>query len=86
MSCRLLLNNVRTPDEREGDLVRKSPRAIREPQRLRKSALAMVESRAAIRPRLQNYSEQMMRAFLASAAGNTLAEDFLDNDGVTIVQ
>jgi N-methylhydantoinase B len=81
----LLLNNVRTPDEREGDLraqiaachigtVRLQEICNRYGiKRAQKAAIALLE-----------YSEEMMRAFLSTVPrGIYRGEDFLDNDGVS---
>ena len=81
----LLLNNVRTPQEREGDLHAQLASCHTGATRL-----AEVCSRYGL-PRVRRagaglleYSEQIMRAFLALApAGVYRAEDFLDDDGVT---
>jgi N-methylhydantoinase B len=81
----LLLNNVRTPEEREGDL-----RAQLAACHTGASRLAEVCQRYGL-DRVQTagnalleYSEQMMRAFLASIPpGSYEAEDFLDDDGVS---
>jgi N-methylhydantoinase B len=81
----LLLANVRTPREREGDLTaqiaacRLGARRLAEmsarygPAALARAARALLE-----------YSERMMRATLrAIPAGSYTAEDFLDDDGIT---
>src|SRR5580704_9517647 len=81
----LLLNNVRTPEEREGDL-----RAQLAACHTGISRLGELCARYGL-PRVQqagrallNYSEQMMRAFLATVPpGSYAAEDFLDDDGIT---
>lgn len=81
----LLLNNVRTPEEREGDLGAQVAAchtgSTRLEQVCRRYGLPRV--RAAMAD-LQDYSEQIMRAFLAQIPpGSYMAEDFLDDDGVT---
>src|SRR5687767_9603618 len=81
----LLLNNVRTPQEREGDLRAQLASCHTGVTRLaevcRRYGLPRVRRTAA---GLLQYSEQIMRAFLAKApAGVYRAEDFLDDDGVT---
>ncbi len=81
----LLLSNVRTPEEREGDLSAQLAACYTGITRLRelceRYGLARVQ-RAGVA--LLNYSEQMMRAFLATVPpGTYAAEDFLDDDGVT---
>ena len=82
---RLLLNNVRTPNEREGDLGAQIAACHSGAQRLREvcTRYGLTRSQQFARE-LQKYSERMMRAFLASLPpGKYFAEDFLDNDGVT---
>ncbi len=80
----LLLNNVRTPEEREGDLRAQIAACHTGAVRLREvcSRYGTARSRLAGRELLQ-YSEEMMRACLASIPqGSYQAEDFLDDDGV----
>ena len=81
----LLLNNVRTPQEREGDLRAQLASchtgATRLAEVCERYGLVRVRNAAA---GLLGYSEEIMRAFLAKApAGIYRAEDFLDDDGVT---
>lgn len=81
----LLLNNVRTPQEREGDLGAQMAACHTGTQRLeeicRRYGLARTKRAAA---QLLDYSEEMMRAFLAQIPGGVYgAEDFLDNDGIS---
>ncbi|HKS76250.1 MAG TPA: hydantoinase B/oxoprolinase family protein, partial [Terriglobales bacterium] len=81
----LLLNNVRTPEEREGDLGAQLAACHTGAERLRevctRYGLAQAKRAAS---ELLDYSEEMMRAFLAGIpAGTYRAEDFLDNDGVS---
>ena len=81
----LLLTNVRTPVEREGDLNAQIAACHTGEVRLRdvveRYGLARVREAAAD---LLEYSEEMMRAFLAKIpAGSYAAEDFLDDDGVS---
>src|SRR5207248_7985522 len=81
----LLLNNVRTPTEREGDLRAQLASCHTGAERLRelcrRYGLPRVRQAAA---ELLDYSEQLMRAFLAKVpAGTYRAEDFLDDDGIT---
>ena len=81
----LLLTNVRTPVEREGDLNAQIAACHTGEVRLREIAerygLVRVQQAAAD---LLRYSEEMMRAFLAKIpAGTYAAEDFLDDDGVS---
>jgi N-methylhydantoinase B len=80
----LLLNNVRTPEEREGDLGAQIAACQTGAQRLReicaRYGIARTKKAAAD---LLVYSEEMMRAFLCTIPpGHYQAEDFLDNDGV----
>jgi N-methylhydantoinase B len=81
----LLLTNVRTPVEREGDLNAQIAACHTGEVRLRE----VVERYGLPRVRqaasdLLEYSEEMMRAFLAKIpAGTYTAEDFLDDDGVS---
>jgi N-methylhydantoinase B len=79
----LLLANVRTPKEREGDLGAQIAACHTGAERLRgiaaRYSLTRVHQAMAD---LQDYSEQIMRAFLTRIpAGEYSAEDFLDNDG-----
>jgi N-methylhydantoinase B len=81
----LLLANIRTPEEREGDLAaqigacRVGERRIKEV--VAKYGLAKVNDLA---EELLAYSERLMRAELRNMpAGVFTAEDFLDGDGVT---
>ncbi|MFZ3262918.1 MAG: hydantoinase B/oxoprolinase family protein [Terriglobales bacterium] len=80
----LLLNNVRTPEEREGDLGAQIAACQTGAQRLReicaRYGLARTQKAAA---NLLDYSEELMRAFLSTIPrGAYQAEDFLDDDGV----
>jgi N-methylhydantoinase B len=80
----LLLNNVRTPEEREGDLGAQIAACQTGAQRLReicaRYGIARAKKAAAD---LLVYSEEMMRAFLRTIPpGHYRAEDFLDDDGV----
>jgi N-methylhydantoinase B len=81
----LLLNNVRTPEEREGDLGAQLAACHTGSERLREvcSRYGIERAQRAARD-LLNYSEELMRAFLSHLPpGNYWAEDFLDNDGVS---
>jgi len=81
----LLLHNVRTPEERKGDLGAQIAACHTGEARLRElcGRYGVVRAKRAAAD-LLNYSEQMMRAFLRQApAGSYRAEDFLDNDGIT---
>ncbi len=80
----LLLNNVRTPEEREGDLGAQIAACQTGAQRLREicDRYGVARARRAAADLLV-YSEEMMRAFLRTIpAGRYQAEDFLDDDGV----
>lgn len=79
-----LLANVRTPDERQGDLlaqlmaIRRGEQRLLEVVRRRGVARVIRNMRA-----LQDYSERMMRGALSRMpAGSYTFEDFLDGDGV----
>ncbi|HKZ51842.1 MAG TPA: hydantoinase B/oxoprolinase family protein [Candidatus Acidoferrales bacterium] len=81
----LLLANVRTPVEREGDLTAQVAAcrlgARRLAEMVRRYGVAEVR---AYMGHLLDYSERMMRATLrAIPAGSYAAEDFLDDDGIT---
>ena len=81
----LLLNNVRTPEEREGDLSAQLAACHTGSARLRelcaRYGIARVQRAARA---LLDYSEKMMRAFLAAVPpGSYAAEDVLDDDGVS---
>jgi N-methylhydantoinase B len=80
----LLLNNVRTPEERAGDLGAQIAACQTGAQRIKdicdRYGIARAKRAAAD---LLFYSEEMMRAFLRTVPpGQYDAEDFLDNDGV----
>jgi len=80
----LLLNNVRTPEEREGDLGAQIAACQTGAQRLAeicaRYGLARAQKAAA---GLIDYSQKLMRSFLVTIPpGEYRAEDFLDDDGV----
>ena len=80
----LLLNNVRTPEEREGDLRAQLAAchtgATRLAELCERYTLKRVQGAARD---LLSYSEEMMRAFLSEVPrGSYEAEDFLDDDGL----
>jgi N-methylhydantoinase B len=81
----LLLANVRTPEEREGDLVAQIAACYTGSTRLQEICTRYGVKRVhQAAGELLEYSEEMMRAFLAHVpAGTYQAEDFLDDDGVT---
>ncbi len=81
----LLLNNVRTPEEREGDLGAQIAACHTGAERLREicSRYGIDRARRAAQELLR-YSEELTRSFLLRVpAGTYRAEDFLDNDGIT---
>jgi len=80
----LLLNNVRTPEEREGDLGAQIAACQTGAQRLREICARYGVARAKqAAADLLVYSEEMMRAFLRTIPpGQYQAEDFLDDDGI----
>jgi N-methylhydantoinase B len=81
----LLLNNVRTPEEREGDLGAQIAACHTGAERLREICLRYGVSRSKMAADgLLEYSEELMRAFLQRVPPGTYrAQDFLDNDGVS---
>ena len=81
----LLLNNVRTPEEREGDLGAQIAACHTGAERLRQvCARYGVERPRRAAADLLDYSEELMRTFLHHVpAGEYQAEDFLDGDGIT---
>jgi N-methylhydantoinase B len=81
----LLLNNVRTPEEREGDLGAQIAACHTGVERLQEICERYGLGRAKVAAReLLDYSEQMMRAFLKRVPSGTYrAEDFLDSDGIS---
>lgn len=80
----LLLNNVRMPDEREGDLGAQIAACHTGGQRLHEICQRYgLEHAQRMAGHLLAYSEELMRAFLRRVpAGTYRAEDFLDNDGI----
>jgi N-methylhydantoinase B len=80
---RLLLNNVRTPEEREGDLNAQIAACHTGAARLKEIAERYGLPRVQlVMDELQDYSEKLMRAFLSKVPhGHREAEDFLDDDG-----
>ena len=81
----MLLNNVRTPDEREGDLGAQLAACHTGDQRLHEvCARYGVERAKRSAAELLKYAEELMRAFLQRVpAGEYRAEDFLDSDGIS---
>jgi N-methylhydantoinase B len=81
----LLLNNVRTPEEREGDLGAQIAACHTGAERLREvcARYGIVRAQRAAQELLR-YSEELMRTFLLRVpAGIYRAEDFLDDDGIS---
>jgi N-methylhydantoinase B/oxoprolinase/acetone carboxylase alpha subunit len=81
----LILANVRTPEEREGDLLAQLAAMRRGEQRLQETVArygrATVDRNVAA---LQDYSERMMRAAIHRLTpGKYSFEDWLDNDGIS---
>ena len=81
----MLLNNVRTPQEREGDLGAQIAACHTGAERLREvCARYGIERARRVAGNLQDYSEELMRAFLQRVSpGEYWAEDFLDGDGIS---
>ena len=81
----MLLNNVRTPEEREGDLGAQIAACHTGAERLREVCRRYGVGRAKrAASELLDYSEELMCAFLQRVpAGEYRAEDFLDNDGIS---
>ena len=80
----LLLNNVRTPKEREGDLGAQIAACHTGAARLTEicARYGLKKAQQAARD-LLDYSEEMMLSFLKRVPhGHYSAEDFLDNDGI----
>jgi len=82
---RIVLLNVRTPAEREGDLAAQMGACrIGEQRLLQLSEQSTQEHLRYMCNQLLNYSERLVRTELRSlSAGEFSAEDFLDNDGVS---
>jgi len=81
----LLLNNVRTPEEREGDLGAQIAACHTGAERLHevciRYGLTRVQQAA---EELHAYSQELMRAFLQRVPPGTYkGEDFLDGDGIS---
>jgi N-methylhydantoinase B len=82
---RLILLNVRTPVEREGDLAAQIGSCrIGEQRLLQLCERSTPDHLRHLSDQLLNYSERLVRAELRSlSAGEYVAEDFLDDDGVS---
>jgi len=80
----MLLSNVRTPEEREGDLGAQIAACHTGTERLCEACARYgVERAKRTAAELLDYAEELMRAFLQRVpAGEYRAEDFLDNDGI----
>ena len=81
----MLLNNVRTPAEREGDLGAQIAACHTSAGRLREVCTRYGLNRAKrAAADLHDYAEELVRAFLRDVPeGEYCAEDFLDSDGIT---
>ncbi|MGB7132563.1 MAG: hydantoinase B/oxoprolinase family protein, partial [Candidatus Sulfotelmatobacter sp.] len=81
----LLLSNVRTPEEREGDLHAQLAACHTGAERLAEICTRYgIDRTKRAAQELLEYSEELMRAFLRQVpAGTYRAEDFLDNDGIS---
>ena len=81
----MLLNNVRTPDERKGDIGAQIAACHTGADRLRQVCSRYGIQRAQrAAGELLEYSEELMRAFLLRVPpGEYRAEDFLDGDGIS---
>jgi len=81
----MLLNNVRTPEERKGDLGAQLAACHTGAERLREICARYGAARAKrAAADLLAYAEELMRAFLEQVpSGEYRAEDFLDNDGIS---
>jgi len=80
----LLLNNVRTPEEREGDLGAQIAACHTGAERLRELCRRYTSRRIKRAAKdLLDYSEELMREFAKQIPpGSYRAEDFLDDDGI----
>jgi N-methylhydantoinase B len=81
----LILHNVRTPEEREGDLAAQIG-SCRVGERRMKELVAKygIAKLTTLSTELLAYSERLMRAELRKLpAGTFVAEDFMDSDGIT---
>jgi N-methylhydantoinase B len=81
----MLRNNVRTPEERDGDIGAQIAACHTGAARLRETCLRYgVERLQQAAFELQKYSAELMRAFLRQVPeGEYRAEDYLDGDGVS---
>ncbi|HKW17241.1 MAG TPA: hydantoinase B/oxoprolinase family protein [Terriglobales bacterium] len=81
--ARTILNNVRTPEERQGDLAAQIGACKVGELRLQELAARLgIEKTHHLGAELLDYSERLMRAELSQMpAGEFTGDDFLDNDG-----
>lgn len=81
---KVILANVRTPDERKGDLGAQLAATLRATERLRSLAQRNgAEQLIATMAAVMDYSERLMRAALADLPdGEGYFEDFCDGDGI----
>src|ERR1700719_1214953 len=80
---KMILNNVRTPEEREGDLAAQIGACRVGEIRLQELVARLgLDKTQQLCAELLDYSERLMRAELSQMpAGKFPAEDFLDDDG-----
>lgn len=80
---KLILSNVRTPEEREGDIVAQIASNIRGIERLREVVEKYgIEKSLENAKGLMDYTERLMRSFLKKIPpGEYTFEDFMDDDG-----
>src|SRR5260221_3571918 len=81
---KVILANVRTPDERQGDLGAQLAATLRATERLKALAQSYGADRlVAYMGDVMDYSERLMRAALADLPdGEGSFEDFCDGDGI----
>ena len=81
---KVILANVRTPDERKGDLGAQLAATLRATERLKALAVRYgAERLVAYMAEVMDYSERLMRATLADLPdGEGYFEDFCDGDGI----
>src|SRR5499425_3170821 len=81
---KVILANVRTPDERKGDLGAQLAATLRATERLKALAVRYGTDRlVAYMAEVMDYSERLMRATLADLPdGEGVFEDFCDGDGI----
>ena len=81
---KVILANVRTPDERKGDLGAQLAATLRATERLEELAKRYgTDEMIAVMSEVMDYSERLMRAMLADLPdGEGTFEDFCDGDGI----